>query len=201
MSTVTRELAAVRQAIRDRFHMEALHDLGTFACRRIRGQHATSDAWSQHAWGNAWDVGADPDVLDDIESYLSRMRSRGTLPVGRVLRYDSHVHVEGDPERTGTPPCAGGPDDPDAIDEDDADELAGDGSFGERDPDWTLAYRNIGEFLADGGNWWRLGQGAAGVGLIAVGLVLVAGDTLLGPVTSVLRRTPAATAADAITGD
>jgi hypothetical protein len=82
--------------------------MGIDSCRKI----ADSNTWSQHAWGNALDIQpVDRAQGDRIAAYLRS--NGGSLNVGGVLwwvkdHYD-HVHVEGMPKQTGTPPCAGGP--------------------------------------------------------------------------------------------
>lgn len=67
--------------------------------------------WSQHAWGNAVDIGV-PNLAtgDQVERYLIRNRKR--LGLGSILwrvpnHYD-HLHVEGSPRRSGNPPGGSG---------------------------------------------------------------------------------------------
>lgn len=184
--TSTSEVDAIRAAIEARW--SGLSDLGTYNCRRIRGKYASGNAWSQHAWGNAWDVGAPPSTLDEIEAWLS---SSG-LPVGTVLRYDDHLHVEGQTKRSGTPPCAGGP--PDDDPEVDSAQfpiipppsLPPDplGLGREGGPTATLS-ATVGavEWLTDPTNWTRIGLGLAGVLVIVLAVVLLMRD--LAPTTAV----------------
>lgn len=72
--------------------------------------------WSQHAWGNAWDI-TYPSSMDKTEgrAYLDRVftflvasRATKALPIHYIIwrakdHYD-HIHVVGEPKRTGTPP-------------------------------------------------------------------------------------------------
>lgn len=67
--------------------------------------------WSQHAYGNALDIGVTSKALGDrVHRYLIQNRQR--LQIGTILwnvpnHYD-HLHVEGVRRRTGNPPGAGG---------------------------------------------------------------------------------------------
>lgn len=185
--TSTSEVDAIRAAIEARW--SGLSDLGTYNCRKKRGKYTSGSSWSQHAWGNAWDVAASPATLDEIEAWLPR----SGLPVGTVLRYDDHLHVEGQTTRTGTPPCAGGPpdDDSDQASVDQAllpmlppagtgpiqNELfgGGSGSIGQ------LA--TAARWLTDPTNWTRIGLGLAGVLVIVLAVVLLMRD--LAPTTAV----------------
>lgn len=87
--------------------------LGVYNCRRIAG----SSSWSQHAWADAWDVTDEETVktrrpspyTDAIVHEISVQA--GHLHITRVLwadggAHDTHAHVDVEPERTGTPPCA-----------------------------------------------------------------------------------------------
>lgn len=84
-------------------------DWGIMVCRHINW--SSSDPWSQHAWANALDVGAQyASTLDKIENWIQVQKSQGKLPIGNVLwrvtGHYSHIHVEGTHYYTGTPPCA-----------------------------------------------------------------------------------------------
>lgn len=85
-----------------------LYQLGVYNRRPIAG----TSTWSQHSWGNAWDIGVkDPTTGDRVHSYLAAKRLARALPIGtilwRVRNHFDHIHVEGVPKQTGTPPPAG----------------------------------------------------------------------------------------------
>lgn len=78
---------------------------GCYNCRRI----ANSSTWSQHAWADALDVHA-PSMTYGDQCYRWLMNNRGRFQLTRVLwrvagHYD-HLHIDFDPDRSGTPPCA-----------------------------------------------------------------------------------------------
>lgn len=104
---------------------------GTFVCKTILG----SSDYSQHAWGNAWDICAPGGVsdsptaqkyLDQVAKWLEQntVSSQGggggqNLPIaqiiwrgweqlhgGDVYDHTNHIHVSGNPMFSGTPPCA-----------------------------------------------------------------------------------------------
>lgn len=83
-----------------------LRNWGIKVCKYIRG----TNIWSQHAWGNAVDFGGPIAMLDRTAEYLRDLDSRGYIPLGLLLWRTSghwnHIHAEGDPKMTGTPPCA-----------------------------------------------------------------------------------------------
>ncbi len=83
-----------------------LKNLGIFNCRYIRG----TTTWSQHAWGNAVDFGGSTELLDAVADYLNTLKEKGYIPLGtllwRVPDHYTHIHAEGLPKMTGTPPCA-----------------------------------------------------------------------------------------------
>lgn len=86
------------------------YDTG-IACRKIEG----SNAWSQHAHGNAVDVFGPGETLEAL--YLASLSRKGPLGI-RTICYRGrggcedphldHVHVDFHPKQTGTPACAGG---------------------------------------------------------------------------------------------
>lgn len=98
---------------------DGVESWGICACRRVRG----GTSWSQHAWCNAWDIHHDdPAVMQRIADFLVAnayaldvvtviyrdriwTRAEGWHAYGGVYHGD-HVHVEGYPLMTGTPPCA-----------------------------------------------------------------------------------------------
>ena len=91
-----------------------VRNAGIDSCRKISG----SSSWSQHAWGNALDIGVGTNQAlgDLVYQYLVRNKTRfglGTIcwkSAGGCdpAAHKDHVHVEGLPKRRGTPPCAGG---------------------------------------------------------------------------------------------
>lgn len=108
---------AVRAAMAETAHVLAIRtyvestypgmwkNLGVYNRRYIAG----TTTWSQHAWGNAIDLGVvSPTQMDTIVADLKLKKASGELPVGTILwrvrnHYD-HAHVEGSDKRTGTPP-------------------------------------------------------------------------------------------------
>lgn len=97
--------AAVYQEFREQFDAGMLYDLGTWNRRKIAG----TDRWSQHAWGNAWDIGVrDRGTGDRLYDFLRR---RGDVSVvcwqgdgGCTTYHGTHIHVAGNPRKYGTPP-------------------------------------------------------------------------------------------------
>jgi len=108
---------------------------GIFCCRPIGGSHcnytSSSSGWSQHAYGNGWDITApgglsqstpSQNYLDMVEKWLLQNIGKGLrLPIAQVIwrgrevlsgssvdDHFSHIHVSGDPMFSGTPLCAGG---------------------------------------------------------------------------------------------
>ncbi len=95
---------------------------GVQNCRKI----ANTTIWSQHAWGNAWDLTSPSRVLiagprtrynplhmryvDRIHEYLDA--NRNTLEIRTLLwrtaAHWDHIHVDTWRKGWGTPPCAGG---------------------------------------------------------------------------------------------
>lgn len=182
----TEAITRIRQAARQRYGAAWVesHDLGVFNCRQIRDTAGNyGDSWSQHAWGNAWDVavtgGAQTRFVQWLESASAGLSS---LPVARILRYDDHVHVEGDPVKTGTPPCASG-DEPDETRPDDDAALTPDdpGGYDPDDPppDWRDALDALAA-VGDPDTWRRFGLGVLGIVLVAVGIVLMGGEAVIG---------------------
>jgi hypothetical protein len=101
--------SAVEQHFEIAYQARSLWNLGIFNCRKIAG----SSSWSQHAWGNAYDIGVKNLLMgDQVQSYLIQQRQSKRLPIGlilwRVPDHFDHVHVEGIPKMMGTPPCSRG---------------------------------------------------------------------------------------------
>ncbi|KKM95590.1 hypothetical protein LCGC14_1186730 [marine sediment metagenome] len=114
---ITPAMRRIREAILDEFADEfadgRLVSGGIYNRRRMRRFWL----WSQHAWGNAWDVKVAVSERhrggagDRLREWLRRERLAWRLPVERVLwriisHYD-HLHIVGAPRMKGTPPLAG----------------------------------------------------------------------------------------------
>lgn len=102
----TPPIAALNADIFRRF--PGTRSMGIDNCRPVTGN---PNVWSQHAWGNALDIGVpDRATGDRVAAYLRG--GMGRLNLSEVIwwvkdHYD-HVHVSGAPKMSGTPPCAGG---------------------------------------------------------------------------------------------
>lgn len=82
--------------------------LGVFSCRRINFEPPPAP-WSYHAWGQAWDIDGDSEVLDRVYAYLrdNRRRLRIRELLWRVEGHYGHLHVAAGTDRTDqVPPCA-----------------------------------------------------------------------------------------------
>lgn len=111
---ITAATKQTRDAIRARFPAEfasgVFYPLGVYNRRKIAG----TTTWSQHAWGNAEDIGVAVGSRgpggpgDQLAAWLRAERRAGNLPVGlilwRVRNHFGHLHIEGVPKMTGTPP-------------------------------------------------------------------------------------------------
>jgi len=122
--TVTPQILQIKDAVRHKYLYELrsgelLTGGGVYSCRKMRGKPGLPDAWSEHSWGNAWDLyyGDRPrTIVDAVVAWLKRAKADGSLPVGSIIHYGmngSHVHIEGAPKRnprpyTNIPPCASG---------------------------------------------------------------------------------------------
>lgn len=78
---------------------------GCYNCRHI----ANSSSWSEHAWADAIDVHAATMAQGD-QVYRWLRSNQGRFGITRVLwrvtgHYD-HLHIDFDPDHSGTPPCA-----------------------------------------------------------------------------------------------
>lgn len=98
----------------------------------MRGKPGLPDAWSEHAWGNAWDiyhrkiehadgsVSWDHTYTDKVRDWLKAEQRAGRLPVASIIEYGAngtHIHITGMPRQnprpyTSVPPCAGSQTDP-----------------------------------------------------------------------------------------
>lgn len=80
-----------------------LVDLGYYNRRKIR---PPSSAWSQHAYGNAQDLGGDVQRLDLVAAWLDANRRRLNIRtlLWRVANHFDHIHVDFNPKRGGVPP-------------------------------------------------------------------------------------------------
>lgn len=83
-----------------------VRSVGVQNCRRISG----SSTWSQHAWGNAVDLTTDTMAqMDGVVRWLRANQDRYVYQIlWRVANHFNHAHVDGQPYKSGTPPCAGG---------------------------------------------------------------------------------------------
>jgi hypothetical protein len=80
---------------------------GDYVVRKIKD----SSTWSQHSWGNALDVMVPSlEYGDKILAWITVNRAvygTGTV-LWRQKDHFDHLHIEGLPKQTGTPPGAGG---------------------------------------------------------------------------------------------
>lgn len=86
--------------------------LGIYARRKIAG----SIRWSEHSWGDAWDVtdaetvkeNRYSDQLKDVLRWLGGAAVTARLKITRIIQGDAshknHAHVDVDPDHEGTPP-------------------------------------------------------------------------------------------------
>lgn len=159
---------------------QVLEDLGVQSCRHKRGENAPEDEWSEHAWGNAWDLKIPP---SDVAHVVAWLESQST--VAHVLTYGGgQLHISGSPLRNPdgqkVPPCAGGaesdtPTAQPALDlpgpEDAAAALAG--PLIDRLAA-LLGANSVGALAR------RVGLAVVGVLAVVVGAFMLAGDTLSG---------------------
>ena len=109
---MTPSLAEVRSALWSKFADVGLVSWGIYNRRPIAG----STIWSQHSWANAEDISIPAAYgslyrmtqLDKISAWIHTQRATGSLPIGnslwRVADHFDHIHYEGSPKFTGTPP-------------------------------------------------------------------------------------------------
>jgi hypothetical protein len=102
-SNATPRVKAFVKPVWDEFPQ--LTSWGVFNCRHIAG----SSSWSEHSWADAIDLHA-PSMVYGDQVYRWCMSNKGRFDITRVLwrvasHYD-HLHVDFDPDHSGTPPCA-----------------------------------------------------------------------------------------------
>lgn len=190
--------AAIRQIKRDvRARFVVVEDSGTFDCRKKRNLAGeTIGGWSQHAWGNAWDVTLEP--ADAAKRYLEDHPK-----VVRVIDYrprgGSHFHIDGAPEQSGTPPCAqaGGESDSPPVmnpprDDDTARVPVGptppgmedreggirEGSAADRALSPLQSASDVLDALGDPDTWKRVLWALGGLVALVAAIVILAGDLL-----------------------
>ena len=97
---ITDPCAAFRLEVFDKW--PGLTDLGYYNRRPIAG----STTWSQHAWGNAQDLGGSTQMLDLVNAWLQSNRTRLKIRVllWRVANHHDHIHVDFNPKKLGVPP-------------------------------------------------------------------------------------------------
>lgn len=114
----TPQIETIRAAVTARFPRAV--DGGIDSCRKVAG----SSRWSQHAYGNAWDIFGpgrtatrpDKNYLDSIYWFLNNNRAALQIDEliwehrggGSAAAHQDHIHVSAKPKQTGTPACAGG---------------------------------------------------------------------------------------------
>ena len=101
MSTpITPACRTFRSEVFDRYPL--VTDLGYYNRRKIAG----TQTWSQHAWGNAQDLGGDIQRLDLVAIWLDANRSRLKIRtlLWRVANHYDHIHIAFNPKQTGRPP-------------------------------------------------------------------------------------------------
>jgi len=101
----TAAIRAVWAAVYDRWP-RAVSSAGVVVCKQIEG----SSTWSQHSWGNAWDITGATATLDRVAVFLrsAEMRPVVAQVLWRIPDHYGHIHVSGRPMFSGVPPCAGG---------------------------------------------------------------------------------------------
>lgn len=108
----TEAISRTRSVIEREIGSVAITDLGVHSCRRKRKRSGESfNGWSQHAWGNAWDMRVLSELRPQVNTTLQRLKRRGVV-AGWIDYGDGQYHIDGNPRRDpdSTPPCAGGSD-------------------------------------------------------------------------------------------
>ena len=116
---VTAPIRAAQQEVARLF--PGAQSWGVQHCRKVAG----SSKWSQHAYGNAWDIGGSKALLDEVYDHLNRNRRRLSLSVicwesrgpCNAAAHADHIHIAGAPRMSGIPACAGGTDTAPVIDD------------------------------------------------------------------------------------
>ena len=120
----TPELAKLEAAVKAEFPDEwasgVFYSLGIYNCRRKNRK--PGGAWSEHAWGNAIDIGVRVKEAGDRLAAWARRSGLASEVFWQVRYHYNHVHITAQPRRNfdnkQTPPCAGGdhPHDPEDDD-------------------------------------------------------------------------------------
>lgn len=111
-SNATPAIKAVWREVHERY-ARSVSSAGVAVCRCIGGGtncHNVGKTWSQHAWGNAWDITGSTATLDRVAAFLRSpaMRPFVAQVLWRVPDHYDHIHVSGRPMFVGVPACAGG---------------------------------------------------------------------------------------------
>lgn len=168
--TITPAMQQIKTAVEARYGSQ-ITNMGVYNRRPIAG----TSKWSQHAWGNAWDIGGSPTTLAAVYNYLAA--NRATLGIGTLCykhfgpcsaaAHQDHIHVEPAIVKTGTPPESSGG----------GGEVGGGGT-----DDGARAGLGV---LTDPTVWQRVAAAVGGVALVALGAAVIAGDT--NPIGKVLK--------------
>jgi hypothetical protein len=103
MALITPSLAQIKRITESAWAQD--FDNGTYRQWGVYNRRviAGTSIWSQHAWGNAWDIGCSGVAGDRLAGWFRAELSVGTI-LWRVKDHFDHIHVEGLPKRTGIPP-------------------------------------------------------------------------------------------------
>jgi hypothetical protein len=98
----TPAIAAIRAEVLYRFNVDfaasKLRDGGVYNRRRVFNRPPPAP-WSEHAWGNAWDVGCTPEAGDRLAAWARDEPSLVAQTLWRVAGHFDHVHLTGAPRR------------------------------------------------------------------------------------------------------
>lgn len=110
----TPQIIAVIQALKAEFPNLPDWGLGNCRAKRVNGVLRPDLGYSQHAYGNAWDIGLyGVEKQKPIVDFLNAAKAQG-LPVGTIIwagsraDHKDHIHLEGSPSISGTPACVNG---------------------------------------------------------------------------------------------
>lgn len=110
----TPQIIAVIQALKAEFSSLPDWGLGNCRAKRVNGVLRPDLGYSQHAYGNAWDIGLyGVEKQKPVVDFLNTAKAQG-LPVGTIIwagsrsDHKDHIHVEGSPASTGKPACVNG---------------------------------------------------------------------------------------------